>query len=181
MYVIAKNAALEIMEHYKQRVWHQEIYFPSSYHIQLQSLSFLLPERQKTKRPVYTMIERAMRGETLEVWGDPNYSKTWSMWMTFSQELCLAAFIDRDGGFITSAPVIPFHFVNKLKLLLMFSRLLRAVLRLSIVLSFHQAAAFDGCSKRQKTNLVTSPNLAAVSCLRPIKQKWLSIASHLFE
>ena len=77
------------------------------------------------------------------MWGDPNYSKDMVYVDDFSQELCLVALaIDRDGGFITSAPVIPFHFVNKLKLLLMFSRLLRAVLRLSIVLSFHQAAAF---------------------------------------
>ena len=45
------------------------------------------------------MIERAMRGETLEVWGDPNYSKDMVYVDDFSQELCLAALAERDGGF----------------------------------------------------------------------------------
>ena len=86
MYVISKNAALEIMEHYWQEYGIKKfvfrlptIYSYSPYH-------YYYPNGVKTKRPVYTMIERAMAGETLEVWGDPNYSKDMVYVDDFSQE-----------------------------------------------------------------------------------------------
>lgn len=107
MYVISKNAALEIMEHYWQEYGIKKfvfrlptIYSYSPYH-------YYYPNGVKTKRPVYTMIERAMAGETLEVWGDPNYSKDMVYVDDFSQELCLAALADRDGGFYNIGTGIP--------------------------------------------------------------------------
>ena len=107
MYVISKNAALEIMEHYWQEYGIKKfvfrlptIYSYSPYH-------YYFPNGVKTKRPVYTMIERAMAGETLEVWGDPNYSKDMVYVDDFSQELCLAALADRDGGFYNIGTGIP--------------------------------------------------------------------------
>lgn len=107
MYVIAKNAALEVMEHYWQEYGIKKfvfrlptIYSYSPYH-------YYFPGGKKTKRPVYTMIERAMRGEALEVWGDPDYSKDMVYVDDFSQELCLAALADRDGGLYNIGTGIP--------------------------------------------------------------------------
>ena len=107
MYVISKNAALEVMEHYRQEYGIKKfvfrlptIYSYSPYH-------YYFPTGVKTKRPVYTMIERAMAGETLEVWGDPEYSKDMVYVDDFSQELCLAALTDRDGGLYNIGTGIP--------------------------------------------------------------------------
>ena len=107
MYVISKNAALEIMEHYWQEYGIKKfvfrlptIYSYSPYH-------YYFPNGKKTKRPVYTMIERAMAGEPLEVWGDPEYSKDMVYVDDFSQELCLAAIAERDGGFYNIGTGIP--------------------------------------------------------------------------
>lgn len=107
MYVISKNAALELMEHYWQEYGIKKfvfrlptIYSYSPYH-------YYFPNGRKTKRPVYTMIERAMAGETLEVWGDPEYSKDMVYVDDFSQELCLAALAERDGGFYNIGTGMP--------------------------------------------------------------------------
>lgn len=107
MYVIAKNAALEVMEHYRREYGIKKfvfrlptIYSYSPYH-------YYFPNGVKTKRPVYTMIERAMAGEPLEVWGDPEYSKDMVYVDDFSQELCLAALADRDGGLYNIGTGIP--------------------------------------------------------------------------
>lgn len=107
MYVIAKNAALEIMEHYWQEYGLKKfvfrlptIYSYSPYH-------YYFPKGKKTKRPVYTMIERAMKTEPLEIWGDPDYAKDMVHVYDFSQELCLAAIANRDGGFYNIGTGMP--------------------------------------------------------------------------
>ena len=45
------------------------------------------------------MIDKAINGEILEVWGDPNYSKDMVHVNDFSQMLCRAVLVDREEGF----------------------------------------------------------------------------------
>ena len=99
MYVISKNAALEIIEHYHQEFGIKKfvfrlptIYSYSPYH-------YYYPNGVKTMRPVYRMIDRASKAEPLEIWGDPNYAKDMVHVYDFSQELCLAAVVDKNEGF----------------------------------------------------------------------------------
>lgn len=107
MYVIAKNTAVELIEHYHQEYGIKKfvfrlptIYSYSPYH-------YYFPNGVKTKRPVYTMIERAMAAQPLEVWGDPSYAKDMVHVYDFSQELCLAALADRKDGFYNIGTGIP--------------------------------------------------------------------------
>lgn len=107
MYVISKNAAIEIMEHYHQEYGLKKfvfrlptIYSYSPYH-------YYYPNGVKTKRPVYRMIETAMKGEPLEIWGDPNYAKDMVHVYDFSQELCRAIVVDRDEGYYNIGTGVP--------------------------------------------------------------------------
>lgn len=107
MYVISKNAAIEVMEHYHQEYGIKKfvfrlptIYSYSPYH-------YYFPNGKKTKRPVYRMIEAAMKGEPLEIWGDPNYSKDMVHVYDFSQELCRAILANRDEGFYNIGTGVP--------------------------------------------------------------------------
>ena len=99
VYVIAKNTALELIEHYYQEYGLKKfifrlptIYSYSPYH-------YYYPNSKKTKRPVYTMIERAINSQPLEIWGDPNYAKDMVHVYDFSQMLCKAVLVNQNCGF----------------------------------------------------------------------------------
>ena len=99
VYVISKNAALELLEHYHQEYGLKKfvfrlptIYSYSPYH-------YYYPNGVKTMRPFYKQIFRAINSEPLQIWGDPQESKDMVHVYDFSQMLCKAALVDRDGGF----------------------------------------------------------------------------------
>ena len=107
VYVIAKNTALELMEHYKQEYGLKKfifrfptIYSYSPYH-------YYFPNGVKTKRPVYRMIEQAINGEPIELWGNPQYSKDMVHVYDCAQMLCKAVECDCDGGIFNVGTGVP--------------------------------------------------------------------------
>ena len=107
VYVISKNTAIELMEHYYQQYGLKKfifrfptIYSYSPYH-------YYHPNGVKTLRPVYRMIDLAQKGEPIELWGDPNYSKDMVHVYDCAQMLCKAVEADRDGGFYNVGTGIP--------------------------------------------------------------------------
>jgi UDP-glucose 4-epimerase len=108
MYVISKNTSIEFLKHYNQQYGIKgfvfrlpTIYSYSPYH-------YYFPKGIKTIRPVYRMIDLAMAGEPIELWGDPNYSKDMVHVYDFSQELCKAAEVDGiNWGFYNIGTGIP--------------------------------------------------------------------------
>lgn len=107
MYVISKNTAIELIEHYHQEYGLKEFIFrlPTIYNYS--SYHYYYPNGIKTKRPVYQMIEKAMNGENIELWGDPNYVKDMVHVYDFSQMLCKATIVDREEGFYNIGTGIP--------------------------------------------------------------------------
>lgn len=107
VYVISKNAALELIEHYHEEYGLKKFIFrlPTIYNYS--PYHYYFPNGVKTKRPVYQMIEKAMKGEPLEVWGDPEYAKDMVHVYDFSQEVCLAVLADREEGFYNIGTGIP--------------------------------------------------------------------------
>lgn len=99
MYVISKNTALEFIEHYHQEYGIKKFIFrlPTIYNYS--PYHYYYPNGIKTKRPLYQMIEKAINGEDIELWGDPNYSKDMVHVYDFSQMLCKAVEVDREEGF----------------------------------------------------------------------------------
>lgn len=99
VYVISKNAALELIEHYHQEYGLKKFIFRLTTIYSYSPYPFYFPNGIKTKRPIYQMIDKAINGEILEVWGDPNYSKDMVHVNDFSQMLCRAVLVDREEGF----------------------------------------------------------------------------------
>lgn len=75
VYVISKNAAIELMEHYHQcyGIGKFVIRLPNVY--AYNSYPWILKNGELRKRPLYVMIDKALAGEPLEIWGDPGYKK----------------------------------------------------------------------------------------------------------
>lgn len=107
VYVIAKNAAIQLIEHYHQEYGLKKFIFRLPTIYCYSPYPYYFPKGVKTKRPLYTMIDRAVKGEMLEIWGDPAYSKDMVHVYDFSQELCRAVLVDRDEGFYNIGTGIP--------------------------------------------------------------------------
>ena len=98
MYVICKNTMLEMMKHYHEEYGIKSFVFrfPTIYNYS--PYPFYFPNGVKTKRPVYQMIEKAMKGEPIEVYGDGSYAKDMVHVYDCSQELCRAVEANVNGG-----------------------------------------------------------------------------------
>jgi UDP-glucose 4-epimerase len=107
VYVITKNTAIELIKHYyaeyglKYFIFRfPTIYNYSPYH-------YYHPNGIKTLRPVYRMIDLAMKGEPIELWGDPNYSKDMVYVDDCAQMICKAVLANRDNGWYNVGTGVP--------------------------------------------------------------------------
>ena len=98
IYVITKNTTVELLKHYYEEYGLKyfifrfpTIYSYSPYH-------YYFPNGIKTIRPVYKMIDLASKGENIELWGDPNYSKDMVHVYDCAQMLCKAVTVDLNRG-----------------------------------------------------------------------------------
>lgn len=99
VYVISKNTAIELIEHYHQEYGLKKFIFrfPTIYNYS--PYHYYYPNGVKTLRPVYRMIERAKKGEPIELWGNPEYSKDMVHVYDCAQMICKAVEVDREEGF----------------------------------------------------------------------------------
>lgn len=115
VYVISKNTAIELIEHYHQEYGLKKFIFrlPTIYNYS--SFKYYYPNGKKTKRPVYQMIEKAINSETIEIWGDPSYSKDMVHVNDFSQMLCKAVLVDRNEGLYNVGTGMPVTIEEQIK------------------------------------------------------------------
>lgn len=99
IYVISKNAMLELIEHYYQEYGLKKFIFRLPTIYSYSPFPYYYPNGIKTKRPIYQMIEKAQNSETIEIWGNPQYAKDMVHVYDFSQMLCKAAEVNRETGF----------------------------------------------------------------------------------
>lgn len=107
MYVISKNTAIEMLKHYYAE-YHLKYFvfrFPTIY--EYSTFQYYYPNGIKTMRPLYKQINRAIKGEPLELWGDPNYAKDMVHVYDCAQMLCKACLVDRETGFYNVGTGIP--------------------------------------------------------------------------
>lgn len=107
VYVISKNTAIELIKHYHAEYGLKyfifrfpTIYNYSSYH-------YYHPNGVKTLRPIYRMIDLAMKGEPIEIWGDPDYSKDMVHVYDCAQMICKAVEVNRETGFYNVGTGVP--------------------------------------------------------------------------
>ena len=107
MYVISKNTMLEMMNHYWQEYGLKKFVFRLPTIYSYSPYPYYFPKGIKTKRPVYIMIEKALKSEPLEIYGDGSYAKDMVHVYDFSQELCKAIEANIDGGLYNIGTGIP--------------------------------------------------------------------------
>ena len=107
MYVISKNTAIELLKHYyaEYGLKYFVFRFPTIY--EYSTFKYYYPNGVKTLRPLYKQIERAKKGEPLELWGDPKYAKDMVHVYDCAQMLCKAVLVNRDTGFYNVGTGIP--------------------------------------------------------------------------
>jgi UDP-glucose 4-epimerase len=115
VYVISKNTTLEFLEHYHQEYGLKKFIFRLPTIYSYSPYQFYFPNGNKTMRPLYQMINKALNGETIEVWGDPSYAKDMVYVYDFSQMLCRAVLVNRDSGFYNVGTGMPVTLLDQVK------------------------------------------------------------------
>lgn len=107
MYVISKNTAIEMLKHYYSEygLKYFVFRFPTIY--EYSTFQYYYPNGVKTMRPLYKQINRAKKGEPLELWGDPSYAKDMVHVYDCAQMLCKACLVDRETGYYNVGTGIP--------------------------------------------------------------------------
>lgn len=90
MYVIAKNTACEIIEHYHQEYGIKTFIFRFPPIYSYTTNHYYYPNGQKTLRPLFKHIYSALEGKPLEIWGNPNAVKNMVYIYDVAQMICLA-------------------------------------------------------------------------------------------
>lgn len=86
VYAIAKNAAVDILEHYSIAYGFKPIVFRHDTVYSWSENPFYNIGGQKKKLPWRLIVENAMKGKTVEVWGDPTIKKC----LLYVKDFCLA-------------------------------------------------------------------------------------------
>lgn len=107
VYVISKNAALELLEHYWQEYGIKKFVFRFPTIYEYSTYQYYYPNGEKTMRPLYKAINDAKNSRPLQIWGDPNYAKDMVYVYDCAQMICKAILSDRDGGIYNVGTGIP--------------------------------------------------------------------------
>ncbi|MCI8834807.1 MAG: NAD(P)-dependent oxidoreductase [Ruminococcus sp.] len=108
MYVICKNTALELLEHYRQQYGLKTFAFRFPTVYSYSPNHYIYPNGVKTLRPLYKLIFNAMEGKPLEIWGDRNYAKDMLHVYDMAQMFCKAIEVQGlDKGFYNCGTGIP--------------------------------------------------------------------------
>jgi UDP-glucose 4-epimerase len=115
VYVLAKNFVIELMEHYYQEYGLKKFVFRFPTIYSYSPNHYYYPNGVKTLRPLYKMIGQAMKGEPIELWGDPNYSKDMVYVDDCAQMFCKAVEADREGGFYNIGTGVPVTLLQQIE------------------------------------------------------------------
>lgn len=107
VYVISKNTAIELLKHYYAEYGLKYFVFRLPTIYEYSTFQYYYPNGVKTIRPLYKQINRAKKGEPVELWGDPEYAKDMVHVYDCAQMLCKAVLVNRENGFYNVGTGIP--------------------------------------------------------------------------
>ena len=115
VYVISKNAGIELLEHYRQEYGLKTFVFrfPTIYNYS--PYHYYYPNGKKTLRPIYRMIENAMQSKPIEIWGDPRKAKDMVYVADCSQMLCKAIDVNIAHGYYNVGTGVPVTLEEQVK------------------------------------------------------------------
>lgn len=99
VYLIAKCAAVDLIEYYRLKYGLKTFIFRLPTIYLYAKDRFYYKDGEKTTMWYRVLIDKAVAGEDLEIWGDPHKIKDMVYVKDFAQILYLAAFVDRNFGF----------------------------------------------------------------------------------
>ncbi|MBU3127164.1 NAD(P)-dependent oxidoreductase [Clostridium tagluense] len=107
IYVITKNTAVDLIEHYHQEYGIKRFIFrlPTIYSYSPNEYYYV--DGIKNKMAFRHMIDQAITGKSIEMWGDPNKAHDVVYVKDFCQMLCKAITVDQDRGFYNVGTGIP--------------------------------------------------------------------------
>lgn len=115
LYVITKNTAIEMMKHYYEEYGMKYFVFRFPTIYSYSPFHYYYPNGVKTLRPIYKMIELAKKGEPIELWGDPLYSKDMVYVDDCAQMLCKAVDVKREYGWYNVGTGVPVTMEQQIK------------------------------------------------------------------
>ncbi len=99
VYTISKNSAIELIKHYHAEYGLKYYIFRPGTVYCWSDYQYYFPGGEKKMRPLYVMINRALNGEDIELWGNPEYKKDMLYVYDFAQEMCKAVITNKvDHG-----------------------------------------------------------------------------------
>lgn len=107
VYVISKNTTIELLKHYYEEYGLKYFIFRFPPIYNYSPYKYYYPNGVKTLRPLHIMINNAMKGEDIELWGDPNYSKDMVYVNDCAQMIAKAIEVNKDTGFYNVGTGIP--------------------------------------------------------------------------
>ncbi len=115
LYVITKNTAIEFMKHYYEEygLKYFVFRFPTIYNYS--PYHYYYPNGVKTLRPVYKMIDLAQKGENIELWGNPSYSKDMVHVYDCAQMICKAVEVNLEKGWYNVGTGVPVSLEEEIK------------------------------------------------------------------
>ena len=116
VYVITKNTAIELMKHYYEEYGLKYFIFRFPTIYGYSPYQYYYPNGVKTMRPLYKMINNAIEGKPIELWGDPNYSKDMVHVYDCAQMLCKAVEVkNKEHGIYNVGTGIPVTMEEQIK------------------------------------------------------------------
>lgn len=99
LYVISKNTAVDMIEHYHQTYGIKRFIFRCPTIYSYTPSPYYYVNGEKKILGYRYMFDKAMKGEEIEMWGDPTRAKDIVYVKDFSQMLYKALFVNREEGF----------------------------------------------------------------------------------
>lgn len=99
VYVISKNATVDLIEHYHQEYGLKNFIFRLPNIYQYVENKYFYLDGVKKQRLLTVLVDKAINSETIEIWGDKNYKKDMVYIADYCQLLCKAILADKNTGF----------------------------------------------------------------------------------
>lgn len=115
IYVMTKNFAVDMIEHYHQMYGLKGFIFRLPTIYLYSSIDEYYVDGEIRKIGYRTIIDKAIKGETIELWGDKNRKKDMVYVKDFCQMLYKATFIDRESGYYNVGTGIGTTLENQIK------------------------------------------------------------------
>ncbi len=98
VYVISKNAVVDLIEHYHQQYGLKNFIFRLPNIYQYVENKFFYLDGIKKQRLLTVLIDKAMNSEPIEIWGDSQYKKDMVYVADYCQMLCKGILVNKDKG-----------------------------------------------------------------------------------